>query len=70
MPYRAAAKEALDAWRDAQRRLATSPPDSPEWQQAYIDEQLAKGAYQQAIEGARRAHLPEPPPFNEATAED
>lgn len=70
MPYRAVAAEALERWRDAQRRLERSANDSPAWQQAYLDEQLAKAEYQAAFEAARAQRLPEPPTFEDATSED
>ena len=66
MPYRTVALEALDAWRSADSRLAHCEPDSPEWQEAFTDAELAKQRYQDAIEAAHAAQLPEPPPFNEA----
>ena len=67
MPYRAVAQAALERWRDAQRRLEAAIPDGEDWRQAYIDEELAKADYQQAIDDARREHLPEPPPFDTVT---
>jgi hypothetical protein len=66
VPYRAIAAEALERWRAAHRRLEAASPDTPAWEAAYLDEQLAKADYQQAIEDARRARTPQPPPFNEA----
>jgi hypothetical protein len=66
VPYRTIAQEALERWRDAQRRLDIAPPDSPEWQQAYVDSELAKGEYDDAVREAEQRHLPVPPPFNEA----
>jgi hypothetical protein len=65
IPYRLVAEEALARWRAAHARIETIPQDSPEWQAAYIEEELAKLDYQDAVEAARRAHLPEPPPFPE-----
>ena len=69
MPYRTVAQAAPVRWRDANRRLAASSEGSPDWQQASIDEELARRDYQDAIDEARKAHLPEPPPFHEASRE-
>ncbi len=68
MPYRAIAAQALTAWRAAHARLEAATPDSAEWQDAYLDEQTAKAAYQEAVDAAHREHLPEPPPFAEVAA--
>jgi hypothetical protein len=66
MPYRAAAEAALESWRQAARIMATSPVGGPDWQQAFIDAEAAKGVYQLAIDDARRGHKRVPPPFHEA----
>jgi hypothetical protein len=66
VPYRAIAAEALERWRAAHRRLEAAAPNTPAWEAAFIDEQLAKADYQQAVDDARRARTPQPPPFNEA----
>jgi hypothetical protein len=66
MPYRAVAAQALAAWRAAHARMEAAIPQSDEWQAAYLDEQAAKAAYQEAVDAARREHLPEPPPFADA----
>ena len=52
------------------RTLGWRPPPrtAPEWQDAYLDEQTAKAAYQEAVDAAHREHLPEPPPFAEVAA--
>ncbi len=68
MPYRKRAEEALATWRDAARRMEELDADSPAWQDAYAEAELAKAYYQQAIDDARAAHLPEPPAFNLAAA--
>ena len=69
MPYRAIAAQALATWRAAHARMEAAVPHSDEWQAAYLDEQAAKVAYQEAADAAHREHLPEPPPFDRA-AED
>jgi uncharacterized protein YdaU (DUF1376 family) len=66
MPYRIVAQAALDRWRDAERRMDQWPLDSDEWQEAYLEGELAKADYQQAIDDAIRNHKPLPPPFDEA----
>jgi hypothetical protein len=66
MPYRAMAAEALAAWRAAHARIYAAVPQSDEWQAASADEQAARAAYQEAVDAARREHLPEPPPFADA----
>jgi hypothetical protein len=65
MPYRVVAEQALARWRAAQAAMDAAAPGSPEWQRACNDVQLAKAAYQAAVEAARREQLPEPPPFPE-----
>jgi hypothetical protein len=71
VPYRAIAAVALQAWRAALARREAAEPGSPEWLEAERDEVAAKIAYQEAVEAARRAGTPEPPPFDEALrAED
>ena len=69
MPYRAIAAQALATWRAAHARMEAAVPHSDEWQAAYLGEQAAKAAYQEAADAAHREHLPEPPPFDRA-AED
>jgi hypothetical protein len=68
LPYRIVAEQALARWRAAHAKMEATSPDSPEWQAAYLEEQLAKTDYQAAVEAARREHLPEPPPFPEDDA--
>jgi hypothetical protein len=68
LPYRVLAQQALARWRAAQAQMRAAAPDSPEWLAAYVEETLAKAAYHEAVEAARREHLPEPPPFEEVTA--
>lgn len=70
MPYRAIAAQALAAWRAAHARLEAATPDGDDWQAAYLEEQTAKAAYQEAVDSARREHLPEPPPFAEVAASE
>src|SRR5215204_5118690 len=67
MPYRLVAEQALARWRAAQAAMQAAEPQTDEWQAAYLEEQRAKAAYQEAVEAARREHLPEPPPFPEAS---
>jgi hypothetical protein len=66
MPYRVVAEAALQQWREAVRRQESEAVDSPAWHQAGIEAEIAKDAYQQAIDDARRAHMPLPPPFETA----
>jgi hypothetical protein len=66
MPYRAVAEAALQQWREAVRRQEAEAVDTPAWQQAGVEAETAKDAYQQAIDDARRAHTPLPPPFETA----
>ena len=66
-PIEFLAAEALAAWRVADRCLAECEPDSPEWHAAFIDAELAKQRYNDAVAAAHAEHLPEPPPFDEAT---
>jgi hypothetical protein len=66
MTYRGVAQAALDRWLEAERRKDLWPLDSDEWQAAYLEGELAKADYQQAIDDARREHKPVPPPFEEA----
>lgn len=68
MPYRAIAARALAAWRAAHARMESATPDSADWQAADLEEQTARAAYQDAVDAARREHLPEPPPFAEVSA--
>jgi hypothetical protein len=63
MPYRKVAEDALAEWRDADQRLSRMTPDDPDWQSVYVWRELAKARYQEAVEAARAAQLPEPPPF-------
>jgi hypothetical protein len=67
MPYRRVAQAALNRWLDAERRKEQWPLDGDEWQAAYLDGELAKADYEQAIDDARREHEPLPPPFNTVT---
>jgi len=67
VPYRKLAEEALAQWRDADRRLSTLTPDDPDWQPVYALRELAKATYQEAVEAARAAQLPEPPPSEDLT---
>jgi hypothetical protein len=68
LPYRQIAADALAAWRDADRRLAELDQDGdPEARQAaYLEAELAKATYQEAVARAHEEHLPEPLPFDEA----
>jgi hypothetical protein len=65
VPHRVVAEQALARWRAAHARTDVASRDSPEWQDAHHEEQLAKADYEAAVEAARQAHLPEPPPFPE-----
>jgi uncharacterized protein YdaU (DUF1376 family) len=70
MPYRLVAEQALARWRAAQAAMQAAEPETAEWHAARLEEQRAKAAYQEAVEAARREHLPEPPPFPEASTGD
>ncbi len=65
MPFREVAAAALAEWRSAEQDLLQHPERSPEWQDAARRAEAARDRYQQAVEDARRAHLPEPRPFDE-----
>jgi len=67
MPFRKEADEALSQWRAADQRLALLAPRSAGWVEAYRAAELAKARYEAAIEQARAASSPEPPPFSEAS---
>ena len=67
MPYRTVALEALAAWREAETCLADCEEDSAEWQEAFVAAESAKQRYQDAVDAAQAANLPEPPPFSEAS---
>jgi hypothetical protein len=54
---------------EAERQLVAYPKGSPAWEEATIVAADAKARYLQAIEDARAAHTPEPPPFDEASAQ-
>lgn len=69
MPYRTIAAQALEAWRDADRQMRRCVPESAEWLEAFLQAELAKQQYNDAIAAAHAEHLPEPPPFEEATRE-
>jgi hypothetical protein len=69
MPFRVVAEAALADWREAERQLVAYPKGSPAWEEATIVAADAKARYLQAIEDARAAHTPEPPPFDEASAQ-
>ena len=49
--------------------MDAAEPESPDWQAAFLEAELAKADYQQAIEDATREHLPVPIPFEEAAAD-
>ena len=67
MPYRAVAAEALAQWRAATARMEAAEVGSPEWESAHDDVETARAAYQAAFDAAQRAHLPQPPTFEDAT---
>ena len=66
MPFREVAAAALAEWRLAEQDLRQHPEGSREWQDAARRAEAARDRYQQAVEDARRAHTPEPRPFEEA----
>jgi hypothetical protein len=68
MPFRKEADEALSQWRAADHQMALLTPRSAGWIDAYRAAELAKARYQAAVEGARAAQSPEPPPFSEVSA--
>jgi hypothetical protein len=66
MPYLSIAQAALDRWRAATREMDAAEAESTAWHQAFVDAELAKADYQQAVDDATRMHRPVPIPFNEA----
>ena len=67
MPYRVVAADALAAWREADRRMSELPVESPKWQEACREAALSKQRYNDAVAAAHAEHLPEPPPWIEAS---
>jgi hypothetical protein len=68
LPYRVVAQQALARWRAAQAQMGAASPDSSEWVAAYVEEALTKAPSHDAVEAARREHLPERPPFEEVAS--
>ncbi len=65
MPFREVAAAALADWRLAEQEMHQHAPETIEWQDAARRAEGARARYQQAVEDARRAHAPEPRPFEE-----
>ncbi len=70
MPFRAVAAQALADWRAARARMDAAIAHSPEWEAAHADGARAREAYQDAFEAAQARHVPGPPSFSDATADD
>ena len=68
MPFRQVAAAALADWRLAEQEMLAHPEDSPAWHDAALRAAEARDRYQAAVDGAREAHTPEPPPFDEVVA--
>ena len=68
MPFRDVAAAALAEWRAAEQAMLLHVEGSPEWHAGATRAAAAKARYQRAIDDARAAHLPEPPPFAEAVS--
>ena len=68
MPFRQVAAAALAEWRVAEQEMLEHPEGSPSWHEAAIRAASARERYQAAVDGARAAHTPEPPPFDEVMA--
>ena len=68
MPFRQVAAAALADWRLAEQDLLAHPEGSPEWQEAALRAAEARDRYQAAVDSAREAHTPVPPPFDEVVA--
>ncbi len=69
MPERAAAAQALAAWREATQRLAAADPASPEWHAAAAVEEQARIAYHEAFAAAAAAHPEWRPPAEDPLAD-
>jgi predicted nucleic acid-binding protein len=67
MPYRTVAAEALELWREAERRMTNLPPDSPEWLNACLEAEDARQRYNDAVVAADAQNAPAPP-LDEASA--
>lgn len=67
MPFRLVALQALEGYDLAQKRLLDAEPGSDEERAAVADLARWYEEYERAIEGARVAGTPEPPPFPRET---
>jgi hypothetical protein len=63
MPYRRQAEQLLAEWREAERELALVRPNSTTAEILRAEILRLRDEYQALIQGARDAHVPEPPPF-------
>jgi hypothetical protein len=68
MPYGNIAAEALERWREAERRMTHVAPNSPEWRSACLEAEDARQRYNDAVAGAESEMMPVPPQFEEASA--
>ena len=66
MPYRTTAAEALELWREAERRMTHLPTNSPEWLSACLEAEGARQRYNAAVAAAEADEMPGRPPFEEA----
>jgi hypothetical protein len=65
MPYRRQAEIVLARWRDAERKLASAIPGTPDEVALTVEIARYRAEYQDLIEAARLAHRPEPPALDE-----
>jgi hypothetical protein len=63
MPYRTRAQQALERWRVLDRALEGLPAADPRRRSLEDDREAARAEYEAIVDDARRAHMPEPPPF-------
>jgi hypothetical protein len=65
MPYRRLAEAVLAEWRLAERRLEEVAPDSEEAARLRLEVERLRDSYQQLVEEALAADLPEAPALPE-----
>ncbi len=63
MPYQREAVIVLSMWREVERELAVTRPDSVEAEILRADAARLRNEYQRLIDAAREHHRPEPPPM-------
>jgi hypothetical protein len=60
MPDRVGAEALLARWREAERRHASTPPGTPEFEETRREIVEVRHSFQQAVEEARELDRPEP----------